>query len=117
MDACEECRGSWRSNDDLSETVSASDSASDESVELVGLKAIAANGLRAAVGGKFAEGVCKFWLELKGLEALGAWSGDSSASTLERPEELTMRGVWSDDISGVSGLQNKMNKLIERVTE
>lgn len=109
VDACdEEWRGSCQSNDDLSvDTVSASDSASDKSVELAGNKAIAANGLGAALGDTFAENDCNFWLELRGLEALGAWSGASSASTLERLEELTMRGVWSDDISGVSGLHIK----------
>lgn len=106
-DACEqECRGSCWSKDDLNvETVSASDSASDKSVELAGIMAIAANGLGAVLGGGLAEGVCRFWLELEGLEALAAGSGDS-LSTLERPEELTTQGAWSNDISGVSGLDS-----------
>lgn len=43
-------------------------------------------------------------MELKGLEAAGTESVVSLPSMLERPEELTMRGVRSDDTSGVSGL-------------
>lgn len=67
--------------------------------------AAAANGLGAVHGGGWAEGVCKLGLNPKGLEQVGAGSWDSWESTLERPEELTMRGVWSDDTSGVSGLK------------
>lgn len=79
---------------------------------LAGIMAAAANGLGAVHGGGWAEGVCKLGLNPKGLEQVGAGSWDSWESTLERPEELTMRGVWSDDTSGVSGLHSNTDDLL-----
>lgn len=52
------------------------------------------------------EDFCRPWLEFGGLEAFGVSQGDSPERILERPEELTMRGVRSDATSGVSGLHS-----------
>ncbi len=54
------------------------------------------------------EGLSKPWEELGGLQALLVPMSDDSLErslVLEWPEELTILQGWSDDTSGVSGLQ------------